>query len=98
MFPATAPTAEARACISLEDLVPALVRKVAWSGDGSRGAVRMELGSGALAGGTIQICVEAGRVRVHIDLPAGVDMDAWRGRIARRLAGRGLDIEEIVVE
>ena len=98
VLPATAPAAEARACISLEDLVPALVRKVAWSGDGSRGVVRMELGSGALAGGTLQICVEAGRVRVHLNLPAGVDMDAWRGRIARRLAGRGLDIEEIVVE
>src|ERR1019366_8033100 len=36
------PTAGTRA--SVEDLLPALVRKVAWSGDGRRGTVRLELG------------------------------------------------------
>ncbi len=95
---AAASPVEARACVTLEDLVPALVRKIAWSGDGSRGAVHLELGGEVLSGAKVLVCAEQGRVRVHLTAPAGTDLDAWRGRIARRLAGRGLEVDEIEVD
>ncbi len=90
-----APVARARA--SLEDLLPALVRRVAWSGDGKRGTVRLELGAGALAGATLLVHTDEGRVRVHLSAPPGVDLEGWRTRIASRLAGRGLDVAEVEV-
>src|ERR1019366_518010 len=35
---------------SLEEVLPAIVRRIAWSGDGRKGAVRLEFGAGALSG------------------------------------------------
>lgn len=100
--PLAAPTgAEAvatRARTSLEDLLPSLVRKVAWSGDGRRGAVHLELGGGPLAGGRLLIHAEDGRVRVHLTAPDGVAREAWRERIASRLAARGLVVDQVDVE
>jgi hypothetical protein len=87
-----------RARTSLEDLLPALVRKVAWSGDGKRGTVHLELGSGPLAGGKLLIQAEEGRVRVHLSAPDGAGLAAWRERIAQRLEARGLVIDQIDVE
>lgn len=81
--------------MSVEELWPALVRKAAWSGDSRRGAVRLELGAGALAGATVLVQSDDGRVRVQLSAPAGIDLDAWRARIASRLAARGLDVEGI---
>jgi len=92
--PAEAPT-ETRARSSLEELLPALVRKVAWSGDGRRGTVRLELGSGALSGAELLVESNEGQVRVRLRAPAGVDLGAWRTRVGRRLAARGLDVETI---
>jgi hypothetical protein len=92
MTPAPAeapPTAGTRA--SVEDLLPALVRKVAWSGDGRRGTVRLELGSGA----EVVVASDEGRVTVHLRAPPGVDLDGWRTRLGARLAARGLDVLEI---
>lgn len=86
---------EARVRSSLEDLLPALVRRVAWSGDGRRGTVRLELGAGELAGGTLLVQVEDGRVRVRLTAPPGVDVGAWRGRIADRLEARGLEVDSV---
>jgi hypothetical protein len=83
---------------SLEALLPALVKRIAWSGDARRGTVRMELGAGALAGATLVIESNDGRVDVQLAAPAGVDVTAWRERIARRLGDRGLDVGSIVVE
>lgn len=80
---------------SLEDLLPALVRRVAWSGDGKRGTVRLELGSGALAGATLLIHADEGRVRVQLSGPPGVDLGGWRERIAGRLAARGLPVDDV---
>ncbi len=92
---ASAPEVHARA--SLEHLLPALVRRIAWAGDGRRGSVRMELGSGALAGATVLVHADGGRVRVEIDAPAGADREEWKARISERLARSGLDVEHVEV-
>jgi hypothetical protein len=78
---------------SLEDLLPELVRKIAWSGDSRRGAVRLELGAGALEGTTLLVQAEGDRVRVVLNAPAHADLEPWRARIQARLARRGLDVE-----
>jgi hypothetical protein len=91
-------TPEVRAHASLEDLLPALVRKVAWSGDGRCGTVRLELGAGALSGATLLVHTDDGRVRVHLDAPSGADVEQWRMRIAQRLAARGLAVDSVEVE
>lgn len=83
---------------SIDELLPALVRRVAWSREGRRGTVRLELGAGALAGAELLVESEEGRVRVHLRAPAGVDLEAWRRRIARRLAARGLQVDEVQAE
>jgi hypothetical protein len=93
--PATPAQVEARVRSSVEDLLPALVRRVAWSGDGRRGTVRMELGAGELAGGTLLVQVDEGRVRVHLSAPPGIDAASWRGRIQGRLEARGLVVESV---
>jgi hypothetical protein len=73
------------------------VRRIAWSGDRHRGTVRLELGAGELAGGTLLVHAEDGRVRVHLDVPPGVDTRQWEQRIRDRLAARGVatDIVEV---
>jgi hypothetical protein len=86
------PGGQARA--SMEDLLPALVRRVAWSGDGRRGTVRLELGSGVLAGAELVVHADDGRVRVQLRAPAGVDLGPLRERIAVRLAARGVVLED----
>jgi hypothetical protein len=82
---------------SLEHLLPALVRRVAWSGDGRRGTARLEIGGGELAGAVLQVDADAGRVRVRLEVPPGVDARAWQERIERRLAGRNVTAESIEV-
>ena len=89
--------ATARAGPSLEHLMTALVRRVAWSGDGRRGSARLEIGAGALAGATLIVHSDEGRVRVHLDVPPGVDVSAWRERIARGLAARRIATDEVDV-
>jgi hypothetical protein len=89
---------EARVRSSLEDLLPALVRRVAWSGDGRRGTVRLELGAGELAGATLLVHVDDGRVRLQLSVPPGVSSGGWSERIAERLAARGLVVEGVEVE
>lgn len=97
--PIDAPAAAAvRARSSLEELLPLLVRRIAWSGDARRGTVRLELGAGALAGATLVIHSDDDRVRVHLSAPPGADLEAWTDRIARRLAARGIDVDEVRVE
>jgi len=99
LVPGTGAEATAtRASASLEDLLPSLVRKVGWSGDGRKGTVRMELGAGELAGATLLVHAEEGRVRVHLSAPAGTSAAGWRDRIAERLAARGIQVDDIEVE
>lgn len=94
--PITPPVA-AGARVSLEELLPALVRRIAWSGDGRRGTVRLELGAGAFAGATVMVHAEQGVVRVELTAPHGVDAENFRARIADRLAARGIDLEGVEI-
>ena len=87
----------ARARTSLEELLPGMVKRVAWSGDGKRGAVRMELGSGELAGGVLFVEAEGRAVRVRLDAPAGVSTASWQATIRARLEARGLNVESVDV-
>lgn len=96
--PAAPDPAAPRARASLEEILPAIVRRIAWSGDARRGAVRIELGAGALAGATLLIESEDGRVRVRLDAPPGTDAEAWRARIAERLAAKRIAVEAIHVD
>jgi len=92
-----ASTPQTNAHVSLEDLVPQLVKKIAWSGDGRRGTVRMELGSGELAGSTLTVSADNGRVSVHVQVPVGTDAHAWHARLANRLVARGLAVDSVEV-
>jgi hypothetical protein len=93
--PADAPSP--RAVASLEDLLPALVRRVAFSGDGRRGTMRLEIGAGRFAGSTLLVHADGGRVRVHVDVPPGVDASGLHGRIAERLQARGIAADAVEV-
>ncbi len=90
--------AQTNARVSLEELVPQLVKKIAWSGDAQRGTVRMELGAGELAGSTLTVSADNGRVSVHVNAPPGTDTHAWRERLTNRLESRGLAIDTIEVQ
>jgi hypothetical protein len=94
--PPEAPALRA-ATASLEELLPALVRRVAWSGDGRSGAVRLELGSGQLAGATLLVQADGGRVRVRLELPVGVDAAEWERRIRQRLEERSIATDAVEV-
>ena len=83
---------------SLEELLPELVRKIAWSGDAHRGAVRLEVGAGALAGATLLVQAEGGRVHVTLHAPGDANAESWRGRIEARLSARGLDVGAVEIE
>lgn len=89
--PSTAPV-RAR---SLEELLPALVRRIAWAGDRHKGTVRLELGSGAYAGATVMVHADGGRVRVEIGGHEGPELDRLRTRLDARLRGHGLDVESV---
>ena len=90
--------AQTNARVSLEELVPQLVKKIAWSGDAQRGMVRMELGAGDLAGGTLTVSAENGRVSVHVAAPPGTDANEWKSRISSRLEARGIAVDTVHVE
>jgi|GEM_PF-1970264 len=94
--PGEAPVARAAAA-SLEDLLPALVRRVAWSGDGHRGTMRLELGAGELAGATLLVHAEGGRVRVELAVPPGVSAGHWQERIRERLQARNIPTDSVEV-
>jgi hypothetical protein len=92
--PAEASEAPLRAR-SLEELLPALVRRIAWAGDKHRGTVRLELGAGAYAGTTVVVHADAGRVRVEITGSEGPELDRLRARLDGRLRSHGLDVESV---
>ena len=80
---------------SLEELLPLLVRKIAWAGDRQKGTVRLELGAGAYAGTTVVVHADAGRVRVEIGGNEGPELERLRGRLDARLRRHGLDVESV---
>lgn len=75
-----------RARVSMEELLPQLVKRIAWAGDKRRGSVQMELGAGPHAGTVITVHADDGRVRVEL---AGDDSGALR----ERLRSRGFDVD-----
>jgi hypothetical protein len=95
---AATPPVEVRARASLEEVLPAVVRRIAWSGDGRKGSLRLEFGAGALAGGTLVVHADDGRIRVELSAPPGADTSAWKERIVSRLQERNLHVDEVVVD
>ena len=81
-----------RARMSLEELLPSLVRRIAWAGDKHRGSVQLELGAGRFAGTSVSVHSDRGRVRVEVH---GVDADSLRPLLDARLRRSGLDIESV---
>jgi hypothetical protein len=75
-----------RTRVSMEELLPQLVKRIAWAGDKRRGSVQMELGAGPHAGTVITVHAVDGRVRVEL---AGDDTGALR----RRLEEKGFNVE-----
>lgn len=98
---ATAPTREIDAApataarVSMEDLLPQLVRRIAWAGDRKRGTMQLELGAGRHEGTTVTVHADGGRVRIEL---GGKDADRvadLRARIDARLRRQGIDVESV---
>jgi hypothetical protein len=84
---------------SLETLLPALVRRIAWSAQGKeRGTVRLEIGAGELRGAVLLVHADAGEVTVHVSIPNTADREAWRAKLAHRLESRGVRVVAIEVD
>ncbi len=81
-----------RARVSMEELLPQLVRRIAWAGDRRRGSVQLELGAGRHAGTVVTVHADDGRVRVELD---GRDVDELRSKIRARLERHGLAVESV---
>ncbi|MDB4936095.1 MAG: hypothetical protein JWP87_3067 [Labilithrix sp.] len=80
---------------SLEELLPVLVKRIAWAGDRNKGTVRLELGAGAYAGTTVVVHADGARVRVELAGSEGPELDRLRARLDARLRGHGLDVESV---
>lgn len=81
-----------RARVSMEELLPQLVKRIAWAGDRRKGTVQLELGAGRHAGTTVTVHADGGRVRVELQ---GSDVEELRSRIDARLKRHGLDVESV---
>lgn len=92
LAPAPAEAVAPRARVSMEELLPQLVRRIAWAGDRRKGTVQLELGAGRHAGTTVTVHADEGRVRVEL---AGAGADELRGRIDARLRERGIQVESV---
>jgi hypothetical protein len=75
-----------RARVSMEELLPQLVKRIAWAGDKRRGSVQMELGSGPHAGTVVTVHADNGKVRVEL---TGDDT----GALKQRLEAKGFQVE-----
>lgn len=88
---AAAPDAP-RSRMSMEELLPSLVKRIAWAGDRNQGSVRLELGAGRFAGTTLVVHAEGSKVRVEV---SGADADELRPLLDERLRRSGLDVESV---
>lgn len=77
---------------TLEQMLPALVRKAAWhiAADRRSATLRLEIGSGQFDGTTVLIRADLHEVHIELDTPPGIDLEAWKSRLRLRLASQGL--------
>jgi len=77
---------------TLQAVFPALVRKAAWqiAGDRRSATLHLEIGGGAFDGATVLIRADPHEVRIELDAPPGIDLEAWKSRLRLRLASQGL--------
>jgi hypothetical protein len=59
--------------------------------------VRIEVAGGELAGATVVVTADDGRVSVDLEMPSGAQSEGWQERIAQRLASRGLEVDRVDV-
>ena len=77
----------------LQNLLSGLARRVAWGGDRRKGAARIELSEGALAGATLVVHTDQRSVSVELELPPGTGGQGWEQRIVERLEARGFSAQ-----
>lgn len=75
-----------RARVSLEELVPQVLRRIAWGGDRTKGSVLLELASGD----KVTVHAEGGRVRLQVEGDADLER-----RIGSRLRAAGIEVEGV---
>jgi hypothetical protein len=75
-----------RARVSLEELVPQVVRRIAWGGDRTKGSVHLELVSGE------KVTVHAEGRRVRVEVEGNADLER---RIGSRLRAAGIEVESV---
>ncbi len=85
----------ARARVSMEDLLPQLVRRIAWAGDRRKGTVQLEIGAGRHEGTTVTVHADDGRVRVELHGRDPSATEDLRQRLDARLRRHGLDVESV---
>ncbi len=88
-----APATAAR--VSMEDLLPQLVRRIAWAGDRKRGTMQLELGAGRHEGTTVTVHADDGRVRIELGGKDAAAVADLRSRIDARLRRQGIDVESV---
>ncbi|MCL2825196.1 MAG: hypothetical protein FWD57_14495, partial [Polyangiaceae bacterium] len=78
--------------LTLEQMLPSIVRKAAWSisPDRSAATLHLEIGNGAFEGTTVLIRADHGTVHIELNAPPGIDMDEWKNRLRLRIACQGL--------
>ena len=74
---------------SLEELAPQLLRKMAWSGDGKRGAARLELGTGSLSGAVVTLEADGREVALSVEGLTASEESSLRSRLSEGLSARG---------
>jgi hypothetical protein len=75
-----------RARVSLEELVPQVVKRIAWGGDRTKGSVHLELVSGE------KVTVHAEGRRVRVEVEGNEDLER---RIGSRLRAAGIEVEGV---
>lgn len=74
---------------SVEELAPQLLRKMAWSGDGKRGAARLELGGGSLSGAVVMLEADGHDVALSVEGLTASEESSLRSRLSEGLSARG---------